>query len=99
MAANLAVDVSTPAFGYQESHTYNDATHEVFPGTPVVRDGHLRPSPEPGFGVDLDEKAASRFPRSSSALTTGPPASAAPTAPSSPRNPKYKPPPLSVMAT
>ena len=62
VAANLAVDVSTPAFGYQESHTYNDATHEVFPGTPVVRDGYLWPSPEPGFGVDLDEKAASRFP-------------------------------------
>jgi mannonate dehydratase len=34
VAANLAIDVSTPAFGYQESHTYNDATHEVFPGTP-----------------------------------------------------------------
>jgi mannonate dehydratase len=62
VAANLAVDVSTPAFGYQESHTYNDATHEVFPGTPVVRDGYLWPSPEPGFGVDFDEKAASRFP-------------------------------------
>jgi mannonate dehydratase len=62
VAANLAVDVSTPAFGYQESHTYNDATHEVFPGTPVVRGGKLWPSPEPGFGVDLDEKAASRFP-------------------------------------
>jgi mannonate dehydratase len=28
----------------------------------VVRDGYLWPSPEPGFGVDLDEKAASRFP-------------------------------------
>jgi hypothetical protein len=25
--------VATPAFGYQESYTYNDATHEVFPGT------------------------------------------------------------------
>jgi mannonate dehydratase len=62
VAANLAVDVSTPAFGYQESHTYNDATREVFPGTPVVRDGYLWPSPEPGFGVDFDEKAASRFP-------------------------------------
>jgi mannonate dehydratase len=62
VAANLAVDVSTPAFGYQESHTYNDATHEVSPGTPVVRDGYLWPSPEPGFGVDFDEKAASRFP-------------------------------------
>ncbi|MBR7836584.1 starvation-sensing protein RspA, partial [Actinospica durhamensis] len=43
VAANLAIDVSTPAFGYQESHTYNEATHEVFPGTPVVRDGYLTP--------------------------------------------------------
>lgn len=62
VAANLAVDVSTPAFGYQESHTYNEATHEVFPGTPVVRDGYLTPSPSPGWGVDLDEQAALRFP-------------------------------------
>jgi mannonate dehydratase len=86
-AANLAIVVSTPALGYQKSHTYNDATHEVFfPGTPVARDGYLWPSPEPGFGVDLDEKAASRFPRSSSALTAGPLASSAPTALSSPHN-------------
>lgn len=62
VAANLAVDVSTPAFGYQESHTYNDATHEVFPGTPVVRDGHLYPSEQPGWGVDIDEDAAAKFP-------------------------------------
>ena len=62
VAANLAVDISTPAFGYQESHPYNDATHEVFPGTPVVRDGYLHPSPEPGWGVDLDEKAAAEYP-------------------------------------
>ncbi|HMG64184.1 MAG TPA: enolase C-terminal domain-like protein [Streptosporangiaceae bacterium] len=62
VAANLAVDVSTPAFGYQESHTYNEATHEVFPGTPVVRDGYLTPSERPGWGVDLDEKAALRHP-------------------------------------
>lgn len=62
VAANLAIDVSTPAFGYQESHTYNDATLEVFPGTPVVRDGYLTPSSGPGLGVDIDEKAASRFP-------------------------------------
>jgi mannonate dehydratase len=62
VAANLAVDISTPAFGYQESHHYNDGTHEVFPGTPVVRDGHLYPSDEPGWGVDLDEKAAVKYP-------------------------------------
>jgi mannonate dehydratase len=62
VAANLAVDISTPAFGFQESHTYNDATHEVFAGTPVVRDGYLSPSDEPGWGIDLDEKAAQSFP-------------------------------------
>ena len=62
VAANLAVDISTPAFGYQESHTYNDATHEVFPGTPVVREGHLYPSDAPGWGIDLDESAAAKFP-------------------------------------
>lgn len=62
VAANLAVDISTPAFGYQESHTYNDATHEVFPGTPVVVDGHLTPSDAPGWGVDLDEKEAVKHP-------------------------------------
>lgn len=62
VAANLAVDVSTPAFGYQESHTYNDATHEVFPGTPVPVDGYLTPSDEPGWGVDLDERAAAEHP-------------------------------------
>ncbi|MEU6850959.1 enolase C-terminal domain-like protein [Actinacidiphila alni] len=62
VAANLAVDISTPAFGYQESHTYNDATHDVFPGTPVVRDGHLAPSDAPGWGVDLDEKEAAKYP-------------------------------------
>ncbi|MGW1045789.1 enolase C-terminal domain-like protein [Streptomyces sp. NPDC002547] len=62
VAANLAVDITTPAFGYQESHEYNDATHEVFAGTHVVRDGHLSPSEEPGWGVDLDEKAAAQYP-------------------------------------
>ena len=62
LAAKLAFDVSTPAFGYQESHTCNDATHEVLPGTPVVRDGYLWPSLEPGFGVNFDKKAASRLP-------------------------------------
>jgi mannonate dehydratase len=62
VAANLAVDISTPAFGYQESHDYNDATLEVFPGTPVVKDGHLTPSQAPGWGVELDEKEATKYP-------------------------------------
>ncbi|HEX4724276.1 MAG TPA: enolase C-terminal domain-like protein [Pseudonocardiaceae bacterium] len=62
VAANLAVDVSTPAFGYQESHEYNAATHEVFPGTQVVKDGYLYPSTAPGWGVDIDETEAAAYP-------------------------------------
>jgi len=60
VAANIALDVTTAAFGIQEGHVYNDATHEVFPGTPVAVDGYLYPSDEPGWGIDLDEKAAAR---------------------------------------
>jgi mannonate dehydratase len=62
VAANLAVDISTPAFGYQESHTYNEATQEVFPGTPEVKDGYQYPSTKPGWGIDLDEQAAAKHP-------------------------------------
>ncbi|MDT7724873.1 MAG: mannonate dehydratase [Actinomycetota bacterium] len=61
-AANLAVDVSSPAFGIQEAATLREATLEVFPGTPVPLSGSLHPSPQPGLGVDFDESAARRFP-------------------------------------
>jgi len=61
-AANLALDVSSPAFGIQEGHVYNDAACEVFPGTPQPSNGHLVPSSSPGFGVDLDEAEAAKFP-------------------------------------
>lgn len=61
-AANVAIDVTSPAFGIQEGHVYNDATHEVFPGTLDVVDGWLRPNETPGWGIDLDERAAARFP-------------------------------------
>lgn len=61
-AANLALDVSTSAFGIQEGHVYNDAACEVFPGTPQPRLGHLVPSTGPGFGVELDERQAAKYP-------------------------------------
>ncbi|MDH2428149.1 enolase C-terminal domain-like protein [Sphaerisporangium sp. TRM90804] len=61
-AANVALDVTTPAFAIQEGHVYNDATHEVFPGTLAPRDGYLYPHDAPGWGVDLDETAAAEHP-------------------------------------
>jgi mannonate dehydratase len=61
-AANVAVDVTTSAFGIQEGHVYSDATHEVFPGTLRIVDGWLTPNETPGWGIDLDEAAARRHP-------------------------------------
>jgi mannonate dehydratase len=61
-AANVAVDVSTAAFGIQEGHVYSDAVREVFPGTLEIVDGWLSPNEAPGWGIDLDEKAAAAHP-------------------------------------
>jgi mannonate dehydratase len=61
-AANLALGVSSHAFGIQEAATLREATLEVFPGTPVPDGGVLRPSSSPGLGVDFDEAAARRYP-------------------------------------
>lgn len=61
-AANVALDVTSHAFGIQEMHVFNAAAHDVFPGTLSVTNGYLAPSPAPGWGIELDEKAAARFP-------------------------------------
>lgn len=61
-AANVAVDVTTSAFGIQEGHVYSDATHEVFPGTLDIVDGWLTPNEAPGWGIEVDEAAAARHP-------------------------------------
>lgn len=61
-AANIALDVSTPAFGVQEAARFRDATLEVFPGAPVPVRGSLYPADAPGLGVDFDETAARRYP-------------------------------------
>lgn len=61
-AANIALDVSTPAFGIQEAHAYADVVHEVFPGTLPIRDGYVYPSDAPGWGIDLDETLAAKYP-------------------------------------
>ncbi|GIM90235.1 enolase C-terminal domain-like protein [Paractinoplanes toevensis] len=61
-AANLALDLTSPAFGIQEGHVYPDVVQEIFPGTPVIEAGHARPSTAPGWGIELDEKLAAAHP-------------------------------------
>src|SRR4051794_754017 len=62
MAAALNVDIAVPNFGLQEYMRHSDATYEVFPHAYRFSDGYLFPGDEPGLGVDIDEKAAARFP-------------------------------------
>lgn len=64
-AANGHLDLASPNFGIQEgAFVASDALREIFPGTPVVKEGYLFLNEAPGFGVDLDEKAAARHPAS-----------------------------------
>ena len=61
-AANLHLDLACYNFGIQEEHFFKDATREVFPGTPEIRDGCMWASDRPGLGVDIDEEKAARHP-------------------------------------
>lgn len=61
-AANLALDLATPNFGIQEFTPFNQATLDVFPGCPELRDGMLWSDGQPGWGMDIDEDLAANFP-------------------------------------
>ena len=61
-AANVHLDLACHNFGIQEVPAFSDALREVFPGTPVLRGGYLHVNDDPGWGVDLDEAAAARYP-------------------------------------
>jgi len=61
-AANMHLDLACYNFGIQEEHLFSDATREVFPGTPEIRDGCMWPNERPGLGVELDEAKAAQYP-------------------------------------
>jgi mannonate dehydratase len=61
-AANAHLDLAIPNFGIQESVRFNDKTREVFPGCPTVKNGYMYINEAPGFGVDINEELAAKFP-------------------------------------
>jgi mannonate dehydratase len=60
--ANVMLDLVSYNFGIQEYSPFNERTQEVFQGCPVMKDGYLWASEKPGWGIEIDEKAAARFP-------------------------------------
>jgi mannonate dehydratase len=61
-AANAHLDLAIHNFGIQESTQFNQATQDVFPGCPTLKNGYLYVNEAPGLGVDLNEELAKKFP-------------------------------------
>ncbi len=60
--ANVTLDVVSYNFGVQEYTPFNANVREVFDGCPVLEDGYIWPSTKPGWGIEVNEKAAAKFP-------------------------------------
>ncbi|MGH9618332.1 MAG: enolase C-terminal domain-like protein, partial [Bryobacteraceae bacterium] len=60
--ANLTLDVACRNFGIQEWTQPNDRVREVFHGCPELKDGYGYPNEKPGWGVEVNEKAAAKYP-------------------------------------
>ena len=61
--ANAHVSYSVPNFGIQEfDANWGDAVSEVFSAMPVYADGHVSIHDQPGLGIDVDVKAAAKYP-------------------------------------
>ena len=61
-AANVHLDLAVPNFGIQEARDFTQAEQDVFPGCPQLKDGYYHANDNPGFGIELNEKLAKKFP-------------------------------------
>ena len=61
-AANIHLDLAIHNFGIQESQRFNEASQEVFPGCPRIKNGYFHVNEAPGWGVDINEEAAKKYP-------------------------------------
>jgi mannonate dehydratase len=53
--------------GIQEYTPFNVETKEIFQGCPEMKDGYFWVNERPGWGIEVDEKVAAKFPFSDSA--------------------------------
>jgi mannonate dehydratase len=60
--ANITLDLVSYNFGIQEYTPFNANTQEIFSGCPEMKDGYLWVSEKPGWGIEINEKLAAKFP-------------------------------------
>lgn len=61
-AAQLALELSSYNFGVHEGGSFPQDTQEVFVGCPEIKNGYMMAQEKPGLGMEVDEKAAAKFP-------------------------------------
>lgn len=61
-AANIALDLACYNFGVQEGRIFGDAEKEVFLGCPKLENGYFYANEAPGWGIEIDEKLAKKYP-------------------------------------
>jgi mannonate dehydratase len=61
-AANAHLDLAIPNFGIQESVSFRQSTQDVFPGCPTMKKGYMHVNEGPGWGMDINEELAQKFP-------------------------------------
>ena len=61
-AAQITLDLTAMNFGVQEYSPFGARTREVFSGLPEMKDGYWYATEAPGWGIEVDEKAAAKYP-------------------------------------
>ena len=61
-AAQAHMDYAIWNFGIQEAAQFSDQLREVFPGCPTMNNGYMSVNEAPGFGVEVNEKLAAKYP-------------------------------------
>src|SRR5882757_3444233 len=65
--ANVTLDLVSPNFGIQEYSSFNERTQAIFQGCPEMCYNYPSATEKPGWGIEIDEKAAAKSP-----FTNGP---------------------------
>jgi len=60
--ANITLDLACYNFGIQESVEFPEAVRQVFDGCPVLKNGYFYANEAPGWGIEVNEAAAKKYP-------------------------------------
>ncbi len=59
---NLHLDLASSNFGVQEGGVIRGVEAEIFKGCETFKDGYLYANDSPGWGIEVDEKLAAKYP-------------------------------------